>query len=326
MCLRRPTSRLHTDCADSSYIASSRSSTGKTGDCLSRWKYYVTWSLVSRSRPLHDSLHGTHFNFTCTETYSKPEKHLPTPLTSRNLAAFASPHNSPWIVIFMSSSFFPCRGQRYGQAHPLFDTMQLVLSHLLLSPASQTAHLVKSSRANYDLAVVYNWDRPLTTLYRELIDQEDSPEPAQPEIPRKRTSRSKKTPPKVPKLAYELDTHALLHIRNFWHRHLIEESKGFGSGDIVENTYARMAKELMQCGIMPKRWDKPLRDGDLQVASEWYGHYSTLAHWPRKKQELEEVQSLAEDWHKVDPLVGFDTEFPTTTANDYAETRLCNQH
>jgi hypothetical protein len=72
---------------------------------------------------------------------------------------------------------------------------------------------------------------------------------------------------------------------------------------MVENTYGHMAKDLMRAGINLKKWDKPLKVDDLQVATEWYGHYSTLAQWPKKKQELEEVQSLAEDWQKVDPLV-----------------------
>ena len=110
-------------------------------------------------------------------------------------------------------------------------------------------------------------------------------------------------PPKILKLTHALDTHTLLHIRNFWHRHLIEEPRGFGSADIIENTYGKMAKDLMRAGLLPKKWDKPLVNGDLDIATEWYGHYSTLAQWPKKRRELEEEQSLAGDWREVDPLV-----------------------
>ena len=164
--------------------------------------------------------------------------------------------------------------------------------------------MVKSSRTNYDLAVVYNWEKTLDTLYRKLPGKAVFPDSAQPQTPKQtRSSKGKMVPPKVTGFTHGLDTHALLHIRNFWHRHLIEEPRGFGSRDIVENTYTKMAKDLMQAGIVPKEWDKPLKNNDLQISTEWYGHYSTLASWPRKKQELEEVQSLAEDWHEVDPLV-----------------------
>ncbi|OAP55166.1 hypothetical protein AYL99_10866 [Fonsecaea erecta] len=102
----------------------------------------------------------------------------------------------------------------------------------------------------------------------------------------------------------ELDTYTLLHVRNFWHRHLIETVGGASSTDIAENTYAKMAKELMRHGITPKHWDRPLtEDSLLHIPTEWYGHYSTLAgNWPKKRQVLEEAQSLAEDWQEVDPL------------------------
>ncbi len=222
---------------------------------------------------------------------------------SKNLAAFSSPHNSPWIRVFLSCFLFPCQGQRYGQPHPFFDALQLVLSHLLLSPVSKVSQVIKSCRANYDLAVVYAWDKPLVPLYNRAKVVEEILEPQSDMLGTRRSSRKKLPLRKLVKPAHELDTHALLHIRNFWHRHLIEEPQGFGSKGIVENTYGKMMKDLMHAGFIPKAWDKPLKNGDLQIATEWYGHYSTLAQWPKKKQELEEVQSLAEDWHKIDPLV-----------------------
>ncbi|KAJ9606251.1 hypothetical protein H2200_009212 [Cladophialophora chaetospira] len=247
------------------------------------------------------------------EAYNFKRSHLPPPLTSKNLAAFASPHNSPWIRIFLSCFLFPCRGQRYGQAHPLFDALQLVLSHLLLSPSSQMAHLVKSSRANYDLALVYAWDKPFALLYSRLDLIEETPEPVQPTTTRmRRNMRPKKTPPKAAGPTHSLDTHALLHIRNFWHHHLLGEP-GFGSADLTVDTYGKMVRDLMRAGIVPKIWDKPLKDGNFQIATEWYGHYSTLAHWPRKRQELEEEQCVAEDWEKVDPLK---LDFAISTNND----------
>ncbi|ETI26699.1 hypothetical protein G647_10359 [Cladophialophora carrionii CBS 160.54] len=231
------------------------------------------------------------------EAYKSRQAHVPPPSTSKNLAAFASPHNSPWIRTFLSCFFFPCRGQRYGQPNPLFDAIQLVLSHLLLSPTSQLAHVIKSSRGNYDLAVVYAWDRSLETLFRESAAGEEHSEPTLLTYQERRNLRKHSLPD-----SFLLDTHALLHIRNFWHRHLIEERQGFGSAGMVENTYRHMAKDLTRAGINLKKWDKHLNDDDLQIAVEWYGHYSTLAQWPKKKQELEEVQSLAEDWQRVDPL------------------------
>ncbi|KAH0842621.1 hypothetical protein FOPE_07213 [Fonsecaea pedrosoi] len=242
------------------------------------------------------------------ESYNQQSKLLPRRSTSRNLAAFAS-ENSPWARIFLSCPFFPSRGDRYGQAHSLFDSIQVVLSHLLLSPASHMASTVRSSRTNYDLAIVYNWGSPLTLLYpREKGKGRDKGEENEDSV-RNRT-RNKRRSGRLHRLrqlgrpTYKLDTRSLLHIRNFWHRHLIQTAKGSGARDVLtENTYAKMARELMRQGITPKPWDRPLADDSLlQIPTEWYGHYSTLANWPRKRLELEEVQSLAEDWHEVDPM------------------------
>ena len=239
----------------------------------------------------------------CSEAYNPARIHFPPLPVSKNLSAFASPHNSPWIRIFLSCFLFPCRGQRYGQRHPLFDALQLVLSYLLLSPRSQMAHIVKSSRANYDLAVVYLWNKPLVPLYNVSTVAETTVEQKSDTPGARRSSRKKAVPRMRTRPMYELDTHALLHIRNFWHRHLIDGPQGFGSTGITENTYGKMMNDLMRAGLIPKKWDRPLKDGDLPIATQWSGHYSTLAQWPKKKQELEEVQSLAEDWDKIDPLV-----------------------
>ncbi|OAL34522.1 hypothetical protein AYO20_06152 [Fonsecaea nubica] len=209
------------------------------------------------------------------ESYNQQSTLLPRPSTSRNLAAFAS----------------------------------VVISHLLLSPASRMASTVRSSRTNYDLAIVYNWGSPLTLLYpKEKGKGKDKGEENE-GLTRNRTRNKRhrdrlRRPPQPSRPTHKLDTRSLLHIRNFWHRHLIQTAKGSGARDILtENTYAKMARELMRHGITPKPWDRPLAEGPLlQIPTEWYGHYSTLANWPRKRLELEEVQSLAEDWHEVDPM------------------------
>lgn len=167
------------------------------------------------------------------------------------------------------------------------------------------SHTVNCARVNYDLAMVYNWNAPFSTLYRRLPDEEPHPESVQrPQYNKFPNLKSAKSPAKVSKDKYELNTHALLHIRNFWHRHLMDDGQGFGSNMMRENTYARMASDLMRCGITPQKWDRPLEEGSLQIATEWFGNYSCLHPWPKKRQDLEEMQSCAEDWSSVDPMVG----------------------
>ena len=174
-------------------------------------------------------------------------------------------------------------------------------SHLLLSPESKVGQMVKSSRGNYDIAVVYAWGKPLTSLYHENVGKavvEAEPVSGN-KSTRSRNAKARKLP--IPK--YKLNTYDLLHIRNFWHRHFNEVSQGFPTADIAEGTYSGMAKALARAGLAPREWDKPLQYGNIQIQTEWYGHYSTLSQWPKKRLELEEVQSLASDWSKVDPLV-----------------------
>jgi hypothetical protein len=205
--------------------------------------------------------------------------------------------------------FHPVDGnsrEPYGEPHALFDALQVTLSHLLLSPKSQYAHAIQSSRNNYDIVIVYNWGidyawgTEVELLYRTFPVSVDS---------RRLSSRPRRTPRMIPQkqiaaCRWELDVNALLHIRNFWHRHLIEAAAGgFGSNDIVEDTYVRMANKMASLGLTPKNWDRELRKDDLNFSGIWHGHYSTLAQWPKRKSDLEELQSLAEDWKHVDPLV-----------------------
>ena len=244
------------------------------------------------------------------EAYFQPLPHLPAPLTSRNLTAFTSPHNSPWMRTFLSAPFFPKPNEKYGQPQPLFDALQVVLSHLLLSPSSRMAHVVNSSTNNYDMAIVYAWKRPFATLYsREPEPKIDIPNLGAPSVGKRmaRKLRLRRDPPKVPRPEYKLDLHALLHIRNFWHHHLIDDSQGFISTERSSHQgpsmYAKMARNLMKAGITPKEWDRPLRNGPLKIASEWFGHYSRMKSWPNNLEALEANQSDAEDWKSIDPLV-----------------------
>ncbi|KAI1619382.1 hypothetical protein EDD37DRAFT_675883, partial [Exophiala viscosa] len=214
------------------------------------------------------------------ETYFQPVKHLPPPTVSLNLARF-SDVKSEWMATFLSCPFYPTKPPSvYGDIHHLFQALQLVFSHLLLSPASAMAYKVPTSRQKYSLVQVYNWNQPVETLYRRFAGQ------------------------------FVLDTWELLHIRNFWHRHLIDYPPGEVKVDatrqsdhIFEYTYAKMAKKLWAVGITAKPWDKFLEDGlPKEISLVWYGHYSCLHKWPVNERELGEMQSDAEDWDSVDPM------------------------
>ncbi|KIV77781.1 hypothetical protein PV11_09561 [Exophiala sideris] len=214
------------------------------------------------------------------ETYFQLAKHLPPPTVSFNLARFADV-KSGWMATFLSCPFYPTKPRsRYGDIHHLFTALQLVLSHLLLSPASDMAYKVPTSRQNYNVDMVYNWGFEFETLYRKFQGQ------------------------------FVLDTYELLHIRNFWHRHLIDYPPGEAKEDFIkrssntfEHTYAKMARELWAVGITAKPWDKFLEDGlPKEIPLVWYGHYSCARPWPKKSIDLAEMQSVAEDWTSVDPL------------------------
>lgn len=207
------------------------------------------------------------------------------------------------MTSFLTNAFYPKTVSRdhnkYGQSHALFDAIQVALSHLLLSPASEMAHAVQSSRHRYDMALVYNWGNPLTMIYRQLPRAEVPPVPAQGRSVFPNLVRRGQGP------KYEVDTYALLHVRNFWHRHLIESDYGtqFPYSSVNERTYASMANLLCDAGITPRRWDQMLVQGLPQVANEWYGHYSCIHPWPKRRQDLAVVQTDAEDWSSAHPLV-----------------------
>lgn len=221
---------------------------------------------------------------------------------------------------FLSTALFPStRKCRFGQPHPLFDALQVCLSHLLLSPTSATARAVDSSRGNYNLLQVYNWNQAFDTLYRRVPHPKDEKKKPDPWLKRKKFPKLRdrsSAASERPEFVFELDMHALLHIRNFWHRHFIDDTRGSSESTsrwIGEDTYAKMAKTLCEMGITPKKWDKPLKSEPLSIPSEWYGHYSCLHPWPKSIRDLEERQTCAEDWNSVDPLVSHTKtiSFPT---------------
>lgn len=198
---------------------------------------------------------------------------------------------------------------RFGQPHPLFDALQVCLSHSLLSPASKMTHAVDSSRGNYNLLQVYNWNQAFDTLYRRVLIPKEQKKKPDPWMKRKKFPKLRdriSTAPEPPEFVFELDMHALLHIRNFWHRHFIDDTRGFAeptSRWIGEDTYAKMAKTLCEMGLAPNKWDKPLNSLPSSIPCEWYGNYSCLHPWPKSIRDLEERQTCAEDWNSVDPLV-----------------------
>lgn len=201
------------------------------------------------------------------------------------------------------------------------------------------AHAVNSNRTHYDLARAYCWNQPLETVFRktnsQIVNTEDEEDTnldsqVSARFPNLRLplkgKRLKKDRPK-----YELDMNTLLHIRNFWHRHLIDDSTGFGevnhksmyvASDLVgENTYAAMVRKLVRVhsffdeqgiSVTPGPWRGILKDAwtadeadrrKQRIARKWFGHYSCVHPWPKRRDRLEEQQSCAEDWSEVDPLV-----------------------
>ncbi|KIW42097.1 uncharacterized protein PV06_05681 [Exophiala oligosperma] len=243
-----------------------------------------------------------HLTCMILEAYHQPDKHLPPPLKSLNLEAFDLPKDSPWMKSFLTNTFYPktlSRGQnKYGQSHALFDAIQVALSHLVLSPASEMAQAVQSSRHRYDMALVYNWSGPLAMICHRVPSVEAPPTPAHGPSGFSNLTRRDQGP------KYEVDTYALLHVRNFFHRHLIESDYGSleAHSSMNERTYASMANLLCDAGIAPRPWDQMLVRGLPLIANEWYGHYSCIHPWPKRRQDLEIVQTDAEDWSSAHPL------------------------
>lgn len=206
----------------------------------------------------------------------------------------------------MTWSLYGGEKRKYGQPNFLFDTLQVVLSHLVLSPQSSVLAKIPSSRDSYDLTKVYNYNKPFATIL-EVVEEET--EETQQSFRSARfpnlKSPSPSLPPREPQ--YRLDMHTLLHIRNFWQRHFTEDGRGIG-----ENTYSTMIRSLLASGTTPREWSQPLQEFS-PFDKNWYGHYSCTHPWPKNRQDLEERQSCAEDWKSVDPMT---LELETSKAND----------
>lgn len=205
---------------------------------------------------------------------------------------------------FLGCALFDSQNAKYGRPNKLFDTLQVALSHLILHQRSPVLLHLTSSRENYDLERVYNYNRPFHTI---LEEQQDRP-------PHK--SKSMRCQGMTPKRLkrFNVNMHTLLHIRNFWQRHFSEDCHAAPSRGIGENTYTSMARNLVALGKIPRKWDVPL-DKPTAAQMKWIGHYSCLHPWPKSRQSLEEQQSCAEDWDKIDPMT-LDLEASSHNKND----------
>lgn len=228
------------------------------------------------------------------ETYNKSHSWRISPCTSLNIASFSDAMKSHWMVHFLSTRLFARDHKHpYGRrSYKLFDTLQVVFSYLVLN-RSAMAFQVGSDRRDYDLEKVYNWDQPFALLYERVSEKEQKKAP-----PRRSAlfpNLRKESP--LPKTKFKLDMNTLLHIRNFWHRHLTE-AKAMGG----EETFVNMAADLAEIGIIPKAWTQSLQNLS-KLQTKWYGHYSCVYPWPKSRRQLEEKESEAEVWETVHPLV-----------------------
>lgn len=204
----------------------------------------------------------------------------------------------------MDCALYGNQKRKYGEPNFLFDMLQVSLSHLVLSQSSSALRSIPSSRDNYDLENVYNYNKPFATLLEVTEDDASKVvQPASSEPP----NRTSLVPLKRPQ--YRVNMHALLHIRNFWQRHFVDDPYGIG-----ENTYASMVRCLSASGVAPREWDRSLYER-ISFNTSWYGHYSCVHPWPKSRQNLEEVQSCAADWDSVDPMM---LDLESSTANDDA--------
>ena len=227
------------------------------------------------------------------ETYNICKTKSSAPSHSHNLSAFSAALTSPWMKVFLESPLFAHLAYPPGQPNRLFDVLQLVLSHLVLNPPSSFGFEFPTSSTDYHLERVYNWHGDFQTLYRRVPSAEQ-PAPADRNLPIFPNMKSPELEPQM-----QLDSHTLLHIRNFWRRHFSMHSE---DGAV---TYANMAMKLGSRGSRPTEWDRALQN-PLVPNGRWVGHYSCLHPWPKSRQDMEARQSCAEDWiDGVDPLVSF---------------------
>jgi hypothetical protein len=221
---------------------------------------------------------------------------------SLNVAQFSDSAAAPWMLMLLSSPFFNYGSEKFGTPNRRFDTLQLTFSYLLLSPLSPYAKHIENSKDRYDIKRVYNWGENFSTLYKvATAEQLESLEKGR---------KGRRQGPSFGDRIYDLDMYSLLHIRNFWHHNLLDSTSRAQEDDFGlegEALYRSMMKGVTKFGHSPSGWTASLRD--LPTAEEparrikWYGTYCCIHPWPKKDKMLEERQSCADKWSKVDAMV-----------------------
>ena len=232
------------------------------------------------------------------ETYnSGSTNHVPLQY-SKTLAALSSavPLKSgkhSWIFNFMSCPSYGCSSKKGSRPNRRFDTLQVSLSHLVLSRRSQIQRQLLPSRYNYDIGQVYNFNKPFALVATRLPDTSSKDAERQ-----KKKRMSTSIDPHAPAFAtrYYVDVHSVLHIRNFWQRHLNDDSNDPGS-----KTYSEMAENIAIKGLTPQQWNQPLYMRS-EFSLNWLGHYICVHPWPKTRQELDERQTGAEAWDNLRPM------------------------
>ena len=251
------------------------------------------------------------------EAFYSPQPWKAPPRQSKNLALFQDA-SSEFMRYFLSTPVIDVsnfsKAKPYGDPHPLFDALQVTLSYLLLSPAYKMAQISFFQRNDYDLARVYNWNAAFGTIYARLPDRRVVVQEASAMFPNMAYKENLVK-------RFHLDMRTLLHVRNFWHRHMVRDVQARFSNtrtDVEEDSYWRVVEKLSELGHVPKPWTKSLLlavvsrknfRSDGPPPARWVGFYSTIRPWPSAGtvkaglQRLSEVQTNATDWEKNDPLV-----------------------
>jgi hypothetical protein len=221
---------------------------------------------------------------------------------SLNVARFSDSASSPWMLMLLSSPFFNYGSEKFGTPNRRFDTLQLTFSYLVLSPISPYAKYIENSKDRYDIKRVYNWGEKFSTLYKmATAEQLESLE---------KGWKGRRQYPAFGDRVYDLDMYSILHIRNFWHHHLLDSTSKAQEEDFGlegERLYRAMMRRATKSGHSPSTWTAALRDTSMADEPtrryKWYGTYGCIHPWPKKDKVLEERQSCADKWEKVDAMV-----------------------
>ena len=238
------------------------------------------------------------------ETYNTAAPKSGIVASSANLVLLSSPWTSPAMHTFLSSAFYNFGAHKYGETNMLFDALHLTFSYLLLSRRSKMANTISNGRDRYDITIVYNWNKDFSTLFARLPPDQQTIKPNGTSLfPGLKGL-------KVALIKYNLDMHSLLHVRNFWHSHMLDRSRVYEDHAYSSAiTYSSMTKGLAALGHMPRQWTRPLQTsfaGSIPMLTRWHGHYSCMHHWPTTVKDLSDRQTCAEDWDNVDPMVTVD--------------------